>query len=148
KQYGDFVVEEIFDGTAAFKLGNGALIELKADEAAQIEREARLFANPNLKEIYAQIEFRAVDKIEGREVYVLSASTAENDVENLYFDAETGLLVRRVAQTPTVLGAFEFRVDYADYKNFGGVKLPTVVKFAVPNIRWTRRILEVKNNVT
>jgi hypothetical protein len=57
------------------------------------------------------------------------------------------LLVRRVAQTPTILGFFPYQVDYTEYKDFGGVRLPSVMKFAVPNIRWTRRVLEVKNNV-
>ena len=146
KQYGDYTVKEIFDGKAAFKLGNGAKIELKPDETEQVKREAQLFANPNLKAIYAKLDFHSIDKIDGREVYVLTASTSENVSEKLYFDAADGLLVRRIAETPTILGAFQFQVDYTEYKDFGGVKLPTVIKFAVPNIRWTRQVLEVKNN--
>ena len=121
---------------------------MKADEAEQIKREAQLFANPNLKAVYAKMEFRFVDKIDGREVYLVTATTADNQRERLYFDAQTGLLVRRAASTATILGNFVFQVDYTDYKDFGGVKLPTVVKFAVPNIRWSRKVLEVKNNIT
>ena len=147
KEFGDYVVTESFDGTSAFKFGNGDKIELKTDETEQIKREAQIFANPNLKAIYPKMDFRFVDKIEGREVYLVSATTAENSRERLYFDAQTNLLVRRVASTPTILGFFQYQVDYADYKNFGGVKLPTKINFAVPNIRWTRKILEVKNNV-
>ena len=93
------------------------------------------------------MDFRFVDKIDGREVYSVSALTAEDARERLYFDAQSGLLVRRVASAPTILGLFQYQVDYADYKDFGGVKLPTEIKFAVPNIRWTRKVLEVKNNV-
>ena len=146
KEHGDYIVAEVFDGKTAVKYGNGAKIELKSDETEQIKREAQLFANPNLKEIYPKMDFRAVDKIDGREVYIISATTADNQRERLYFDVQTGLLVRRAASTPTILGAFQFQVDYTDYKDFGGIKLPSVIKFAVPNIRWTRRILEVKNN--
>ncbi len=101
---------------------------LKPDETEQIKREAQIFANPNLKEIYAKMDFRAVEKIDGREVYVLNASTAEISRERLYFDIASGLLVRRIASTPTVLGNFQFQVDYTDYKDFGGVKLPTTGK--------------------
>lgn len=147
KQYGDYTVEEIYDGANARKLGNGAAIELKPDEIEQIKREAQLFANADLKAVYAGIVFDSIQKIDGREAFVLSAKTAAGSFEKLYFDAASGLLVRRVAETPTVLGAFVYQVDYAEYKDFGGVKLPSVVKFAVPNIRWTRKILEVKNNV-
>lgn len=146
KQFGDYTVREVFDGRAASKFGNGTKIELKADETEQIKREAQLFANADLKAIYPKMEFRFIDKIEGREALVVLATNADGSRERLYFDAASGLLVRRVAQTPTVLGAFQFQVDYNDYKDFGGVKLPTTIKFAVPNIRWTRRVLDVKIN--
>ena len=145
-KYGDYVVTEGFDGKTAWKRGNKDEIVLKADESEQIKREAQFFANPNLKAIYAKMDFRFVDKIEGREVYLVLATTAENQRERLYFDVSNGLLVRRVASSPTILGNFQYQVDYTDYKDFGGVKLPTVINFAVPNIRWTRKVLEVKNN--
>ncbi len=146
KQYGDYTLTESYNGTTARKIGNGAEIVLKADETGHIKREAQLFVNPNLKAVYSKIDFRFVDKIDGREVYVLDASTDENSRERLYFDALTGLLVRRAASTATVLGNFIYQVDYTDYKDFGGVKLPTTINFAVPNIRWTRKVLGVKNN--
>jgi len=148
KEYGDYTVTEIFDGKNALKFSNSEKIEIKTDEADAVRREAELFANPNLSAIYAKLEFRALERIEGREVYSITATTTDNKRERLYFDISTGLLVRRSASTPTVLGNHVFQVDYADYKNFGGVKLPTTIKFAVPQIYWTRKILEVKNNVT
>jgi hypothetical protein len=125
KEYGDYLVTEGFDGKTAWKRGNKDEIILKADETEQIRREAQVFANPNLKAIYQKMDFRFVDKIDGREVLVISATTADNQRERLYFDASSGLLVRRVAATPTVLGFFQYQVDYTDYKDFGGVKLPT-----------------------
>jgi hypothetical protein len=143
---GSYIVREIYDEKTATKFGNGAPIELKTDEAEQIKREAQLFANPNLKAIYPKMDYRFTDKIDGRDTFVVLATTADNQRERLYFDAASGLLTRRVASAPTVLGFFQYQVDYADYKDFGGVKLPTVIKFAVPNIRWTRRILNVVNN--
>jgi hypothetical protein len=148
KENSNFVVKEIFDGTTAEKFAGGAPIELKPDESEQIKREAQIFANPDLRRVYPKMDYRFTDKIDGREVYMVLAATADNRRERLYFDAVNGLLVRRVASAPTVLGFFQYQVDYADYKDFGGVKLPTTVKFAVPNIRWTRRILDVKNNVS
>lgn len=146
KEYGDYIVREIFDGATAKKFGNDSEINLKPDEAEAVKREAELFANPYLKNIYTEIKFFRLEKIDGREVYVLEAKTDSAQSERLYFDRSTGLLVRRTASTPTVLGEHVFQVDYKDYKNFGGVKLPTTIKFAVPQIYWTRKILTVKNN--
>ena len=146
KEFGDYTVKEIFDGSATKKFGNNSEIALKTDEADAIRREAELFANSNLQSIYAKLEFSRLEKIDGKEVFVLNATTADNKIEKLYFDVANGLLARRTASTPTVLGNHVFQVDYLDYKDFDGVKLPTTIKFAVPQIYWTRKILEVKNN--
>jgi len=146
KEYGDYIVKEIFDGAAARKFGNNSEIKLKPDEAEAIRREAELFAKPNIQKIYTELKFSRLEKIDGREVYSLDAKSNSDQTERLYFDVRTGLLVRRTASTQTVLGNHVFQVDYQDYKNFGGVNLPTITKFAVPQIYWTRKILAVKNN--
>lgn len=145
--YPKAVVTETFDGTNSWKRANNE-IPLKADEIEQIKRNAQIFTFADLKTIYPKLEYRFVDKIDGREVYLLIGTLADNSRERLYFDTQTGLLVRRVSSVPTVLGNFQMQVDYSDYKDFDGVKLPTTVRYAVPNISWTRKILEVKNNAT
>jgi photosynthetic reaction center cytochrome c subunit len=145
--YGKYIVSEIFDGTAAKKYGNGAEIELKADELEQIRRDAELFSPWNLRKIYAKLEYRSFEKIDGRDVFTLAATTSGNVRERLAFDAVTGLLVRRTVSSPTIFGNFVYQVDYADYKDFGGVKMPTTMRYAVPNIRWTRKLIDVKMNV-
>lgn len=144
--YGPVIISEVYDGQNAWKGSGKDKIELKADEAEQIKREAQLFANPDLKAIYPKMDFRFIDRIDGREVYYIQATNAANGRERLYFDTQTGLLVRRAAGTPTILGMHVLQVDYADYKDFGGVKLPTTIKYAMPAIYWTRKIQEVKNN--
>ncbi len=146
-KYGDYLVAEASDGVNAWKRGNTDEIKLKADEEEQIKRESQFFAAVDLKVIYPKMEFGIVDKIDGREVYQIRATTANNQRERLYFDVQSGLLVRRLAFTPTILGNFPYQVDYLDYKDFGGVKLPLSTRFALPNITWTRRIAEVKINV-
>lgn len=146
KEHGNYVVIEGFDGTNVWKTGNKDAIKLKADEAEQIKRGAQIFSYADLKMIYPKMDYRLTDKIDGREVYLVLATTADNQRERLYFDASNGFLVRRVASVPTVLGAFQYQTDYADYKDFGGVKLPTTIRYAMPNITWTRKITDVKIN--
>jgi len=47
----------------------------------------------------------------------------------------------------TVLGNFNYQVDYKDYKLFNGVKIPTTIEYAMPGVRWTRKVIQVRNNV-
>jgi Photosynthetic reaction centre cytochrome C subunit len=143
-KYGEYVVTEAFDGKDAWKKGGAEAIELKPYEIEQIKRDAQLFANADLKTVYAKLDYRFMDRLDGREVYIVQATTADNLRERLVFDVATGQLVRRVASAMTVLGQFQYQVDYSDWRDFGGVKLPASTRFAVPGISWTRKITEVK----
>lgn len=143
-KYGDYLVVESFDGTHAWKMGGGSAIDLHADEAEQIHREAQIFGGADLKAIYTKLDYRFTDRIDGREVVLVIGTLADESRERLYFDSTTGLLVRRIATTPTVLGPFQYQVDYSDYRDFGGVKLPASIRFAMPGISWTRKINAVK----
>ena len=145
--YSQGTVAEGFDGSGAWKTAGGKPIELRPDEVEQIKREADLFEPQNIKSIYNKLDYRFTDVIDGRTAYLVTASTASGARERLYFDVQTGLLVRRVSSSPTVLGSFNYQVDYRDYKLFNGVKIPTTIDYAFPGVRWTRKIVQVRNNV-
>jgi Photosynthetic reaction centre cytochrome C subunit len=145
--YGKYIVTEGYDGANAWKWGEGKEISLYSDEAEQIKREAELFSPADLKSLYKQLTYANTDRIGTHEVYVVRAVTASGQRERLYFDMRTGLLLRRAAFVPTVLGNFQYQVDYEDYKAIGGVKVPMTVRTSMPNLSWTRRVLEVKNNI-
>jgi hypothetical protein len=87
-----------------------------------------------------------LDKIDGREVYIVLGTTPGNQREVLYFDAATGLLVRRTASSQTMFGRYVYQVDYDDYKLIGGVRIPMTIKHSMPSIRWTTKVIEVKVN--
>jgi len=146
-KYGDTEVVEAFNGTNAWKRANADNIELQPFQVQQIKRDAMIFGNSDLKTVYTRLDFRFVDRIDGRDVYLVQATTADNQRDRLYFDVATGSLVRRVAAMQTIVGQFQYQVDYADFKDFAGVKLPTTIKFAMPAVSWTRKIVEVKNNI-
>ncbi len=143
--YDKVVISERYDGTAATKFVPYS-IPLPADEAEQIKREADLFTPANIKTIYPTMAYRGLDRIDGREVYLVTATTKSNVRELLLFDVQTGLLVRRSASTPTMFGRYVYQVDYSDYKAVGGVKMPMTVKYSMPGIRWTRKVISAKSN--
>lgn len=145
--YGDTVVSEGYNGASAWKSSGSTPIALRPDEAEQIRREAELFVPADLKAVYPRFDFRQVDVLDGRPVNVVFATTASGARERLLFDVQTGLLLRRSASSPTVLGNYVYQVDYSDYKPIGGVRVPTTIHYSMPSVRWTRRIVLVRNNV-
>ena len=82
-----------------------------------------------------------------RDVYVISAPSSEGNGEKLFFDAQTGLLVRRYLEFKTVLGSTPVQVDYEDYREVDGVKLPFSIRWSNPRYSWGRKIDQIKHNV-
>ena len=76
--------------------------------------------------------------IDDREVQVVQGTGSGGALVTLYFDAETGLLVRQVRYVASPVGRLPTQMDYADYREVAGVKLP---------FRWTVTWLDGKDTV-
>ena len=61
--------------------------------------------------------------IDGRPVRVVQGTNAGQLPVNLYFD-DSGLLVRQVRWNKTAVGVVPVELDYAEYRDVGGVKMP------------------------
>lgn len=65
-----------------------------------------------------------VTTIEDREVQVIQGTAAGGSRVKLYFDSKTGLLARQVRYTVTMVGTIPIQIDYSDYRETAGVKIP------------------------
>jgi photosynthetic reaction center cytochrome c subunit len=65
----------------------------------------------------------------------------------LFFDRNSGLLVRMVRYADTPVGRTPTQIDYADYREMDGVKSPFRWTLSRPNGRFTIQVKEVTNNV-
>jgi photosynthetic reaction center cytochrome c subunit len=62
--------------------------------------------------------------IDHRKVQVIQGTTAGRTPVKLYFDEESGLLVRQVRYSDAVVGLNPTQIDYTDYRRVSGVKIP------------------------
>jgi photosynthetic reaction center cytochrome c subunit len=62
--------------------------------------------------------------IDDQEVNILQGTGAGGARFKLYFNAKTGLLARQVRYADTPVGVVPTQVDYADYHDVAGVKMP------------------------
>jgi len=65
-----------------------------------------------------------VTTIEDDEVVILQGIGAGKTRFKLFFDRETGLLVRQLRYAETIVGTNPIQIDYRDYRDVNGVKLP------------------------
>ncbi len=62
--------------------------------------------------------------IEGHEVQVIQGTAAGGSRVKLFFDKQSGLLVRSLRYTVTIVGTVTSQIDYSDYREVAGVKVP------------------------
>lgn len=147
--YPNVVFRTGFDGAHGWARNNQGTLDIPAAMLAQLRREAEFYRETRLKDIYSKLTLVGRETVGGREAYIVEAAPADGgDIEKLYFDVETGLLVRKYSETKTVLGQFPTQTDYEEYREVDGVKLPFNIRWSIPGRAWGRKITEVKQNVS
>ena len=82
-----------------------------------------------------------------REVYVVQGNGPRGLLVTLYFDKESGLLLRMVRHGSSPIGRLPTQIDYADYREVSGVKLPFRMTFAWLDGRDVIQLNDVHTNV-
>lgn len=113
-------------------------------DAARLD--ADLYFPARLKEIFAELRAGPSEKVAGQEVTVVTGLRQGKPPVKLYFD-KSGLLVRMVRYGDSALGLNPTQVDYADYRDAGGVKVPYQWTIARPSGRFTIQVDKVEQNV-
>ncbi len=101
----------------------------------------------HLKAMLADAQVRGTEKVGGSDAYLVIGRREGKTPLKLYFDEQSGLLVRLVRYAETPLGQLPTQIDYADYRDAGGVKIPFRWTLARPGGRFTIEVSEVKENV-
>jgi len=141
-------MERGFNGSAGWEKNPRGVNDLSGEPLANL-KSGTLFRDIKIKEQFSRMSVRK-DKLNGKDVNVLTGAALNGKRERLYFDAETGLLLRRITFTQTPIGVIPEQTDYEDYRDVDGVKLPFTIKSAgVDNFSTgTRKFTEIKINAS
>jgi outer membrane lipoprotein-sorting protein len=85
--------------------------------------------------------------IDDRPVQVIQNAARGATGVKLYFDSESGLLVRQVRFVDTAVGVIPTQVDYSDYRDVAGVKVPFKRVITWTDGRSTIELSQVQPNV-
>lgn len=149
-----YTISDGFDGSKAWSQDlRGRVSEPGATDQMRAKRDADLYLPLDLKQTYTQMQVRGVENVNGHDAYVVIARPQGDRVERLYFDVQTGLLVRKWSSLATPVGEAPFQVDYDDYRDTGsGVKFPYLIVMnpanarAEPSTTATIRVTKVQDN--
>jgi hypothetical protein len=138
-----------YNGQEAAAVIGGHANPIHGFELQALKLDANFSRNFNLKEQYTRMQSPPFpQRIDGREVKMVRGVLPDNQgQETLYFDSQSGLLVRRVTALRTALGAIPRQYDYSDYRDLNGVKIPFVTKVSTPENIQTRTVTDARFNV-
>lgn len=136
-----------FNGTAGWLASPGRPIhDMTASEANGARLEAEFTFPANLQQEFTRLRVLHPDKIDDKPVTQVVGMREGQPPVRLYFDDQSGLLVRTVRYAETALGRMPTQVDYADFRDVNGVKMPHQWTISRPNGRFTIQVSEIQQN--
>ena len=142
----------VCDGSAAWTAAPyeeqlAPLVPLSGGRLDGVKLDAQLNFPARIKQFLAGWRVGYPYDIGSTTTQVVQGFTAAGSPVKLYFDKQSGLLVRQVRYTSTAVGALPVQIDYSDYREVSGVKIPfrTVTTWA--DGRTLTEFTEVQPNV-
>jgi outer membrane lipoprotein-sorting protein len=114
-------------------------------EAARLDAEISFPAG--IKQALSGWRVGFPGNINDRDVQVVQGMSAGRSPVKLYFDKESGLLVRLVRYLDSPVGLNPTQIDYSDYREVAGVKMPFRWTVTWLDGRATTELSEVQANV-
>jgi hypothetical protein len=120
--------------------------DMSAAENEAARQDAALLFPSDPRKLFKEFQAASSEPIEGKDVVKLIAKNEGKPDTELWFDAQSGLVVRlrRYAETP--LGRNPTQIDYADYRDADGVKIPFRWTVSRPSGRFTIQLDESQQN--
>lgn len=137
-----------FDGSVGWANDpQNGLREQTGPELAETKRDSDFYHPLDLRQLYSNFKVTGVEKVNDRDAYVVEASSVDGGNDRMYFDVQTGLVLRIMGQHHMPEGVIAFTEDLEDYREVDGIKLPFTVHQASADSTFTIQFSEVKHNV-
>lgn len=144
----DAIFETVLDGDHGWeKNPDSGVHAMSRADLTTAQRDYHFFRETRLKELYPKMEAAGAEKVNDRSAYVIQATPAQGSAEKLYFDAESGLLLKRDFERITLEdGIVQYEMFYSDYRDVDGLKLPFTIERRSPDFTMIWKFSEIKNN--
>ncbi len=123
------------------------VLALSGGDLEGLKLEANLSFPNSLKQAFTQWRVGFQTDINDRQVQVVQGSSPSAGLATFYFDAESGLLVRVMRYTDSYVGRFPTQIDFSDYREVSGVKVPFKWTVVWLDGKQTFELADIKTNV-
>ena len=148
---GQVVQERTLNGEKASSTQMGQEKPMDEEAVAQMKKEASvIFDEVNyLSEDYS-LTLDHMSMVNGNKAYVMTVKNSDGEEKTLYFDEESGLLVKSESSQETPRGPISVSTQYEDYQENNGVKyaMKMVQKVGPQTITIDVKELEINGKVS
>lgn len=136
-----------FNGQQGWLSVPGRVHMMTAAENAAARMDADLYFPADLKTLYEKFRVEAGEKVDGHETYLVVGRKEGQPPLHLYFGRDSGFLLRLIRYQETPLGRNPTRIDYADYREANGLKIPFRWTLTRPGNQFTIQVEQLQQNV-
>lgn len=124
-----------------------SLLELTGGDLTGVKLDAAIWFPAQIRQALTQWRPASSATIDGRDMQMIQGSSDGRYPVNLYFDAKSGLLARMVRYDESPVGLNPTQVDYADYRDVAGVRMPYRVTVTWLDGKSSTELSEIQPNV-
>lgn len=136
-----------YDGTTGWMTGFGRVRMMTPQESAGFALDADMNLPSHLKTMFSKLDVDEGEKIDGYDTWLVVGDREGKPPLRLFFDKQSGLLLRLLRYSDSPLGFNPLQIDFADYRDSGGVKIPYRWTQSRPGNRFTIKIDSSEQNV-
>lgn len=114
-------------------------------DAARMDADLHLAIDIN--KIFSEVQVKKETKVGDRDSVMISGQRPGLPPVEMYFDKQSGLLLREVRYSQSPLGQNPTQIDYSDYRDVAGVKMPFHWTASTPTGRFTIQLESAEANV-
>ncbi|HSF99600.1 MAG TPA: hypothetical protein VLA20_00660 [Vicinamibacterales bacterium] len=146
--FGGMQQAEAYDGTTAWSDDpqNGVLVKAGA-ELVDARNGAVFNKELQMKAIYPTMTVSGPEAVGQRQAWVVTATPAAGTPVKLFYDAETGLLIRQMLTRQTPMGPLEVDLRLEDYRTVDGVRRPHTIRQLTSMFSAVIQLSEIRHNV-
>lgn len=135
------------DGWVAAPYRPVSVLAVSGQDLEALRLEALLTFPGQLPQALGNWRVGSPTAVNGRPVEVVQGRTATGFMATFFFDRDSGLLVRLLRYTDSPVGRIPTQIDYADYRDVEGIKVPFRWKVTWLSGEETVELSEVRVNV-
>jgi photosynthetic reaction center cytochrome c subunit len=121
--------------------------QLSGSELDGARLDAQLSFPAQIKQVLTNVRALPSETIDNKDVNVIQGNGPRRMFATLYFEKSTGLLIRTKRYGTSPIGRLPTQIDYSDYRDVDGIKMPFRFTFSWLDGRDAFQLSEIKLNV-